>query len=1097
MIVAAVFVVAAGVLPAAGDAALEGQPTITAVVVEGARDEAARQSAVDVFGMKAGDALDVARVRLGIKRVFLTGPWADVQASVDGGDGGVVLFVRLIPDVLVSEVTLKAARDISGATLPQDRLREAAGIDVGERYRAERIDEAAARVRAAMADLGYPRAEVKTEVTDAGSDARRVRFSVAAGAPVVLRKLVVDGDAKLSRVDIEELLGVVEGRAFDRPRLEVGLERVKALLMRRRYLGTKVSVVRVTHDAARASAEVVVAIDAGPRYRLRYVGNHVLSDAGLRVVLHEGKIEGIDALGIARAKAAVEQAYRVMGYARVKVSVDDAPATRPNDDDAERELRFFIEEGPRAEVTEVHVVGAKARKAGELVEVVWSTVSAETPDPGLLQPADIGDIDDLLSTATGKQRATPRPFEVSDEGLELLPRPLIGRKPVYIESAFVEAGRRIADLYRSDGFLDVVVKGPFADFSDDGKKIAVRYGVDEGPRVTISAVRFVDARECAGEAALSQCAESLSLAELLHQVKLVPGQPASFSSVADARATLEKNLQDRGHPFARVTEGIERLRDKPEVDVVYTVDPGSRVSIGKVRTRGNAVTQDMVILDRVTLKPDDLYSAGEVERSRERLARLGLFSSVSIELLDDDPKAAVRDLLVVVKERPQFAVEVGAGASVEDGPRAFLAGEVRNIFGLGVGLRGRGQLNYPRAFYDFLYDKNDANNPLLRFPLTCPGPACNPVLDYGQFFEGQAVLTGELPKVYGMPFDTRLHVDTAASRQIRPAFTLNRASVLGGFEMQPASWLQVGPQIEGEYSDFDCPKDLNFGVSCGEGNAGQTRRLDAGFLRQTTYRITGSVDLRDNPIHPRSGAWISQSTDLALGSGRLRANGDDTVASDLPSDFLKLTAAAAAYVPLSPTFVWALSGRIGNVFPFQGGGADYIPLFKRFYLGGTNSIRGYREDEILPSDNCGFPATTAAPLRTRFVPGKIGPDGGPLPEAPDDRIENDGVTRDPDCKQGAQSLGGNFMVLFRSEIRVTVIGDLEVGTFVDVGQLLENVQDFAPTGLAAGAGVGLRYNTPVGPFAVDLGWKVIDGRRRLPSLSSIDRMNLHLSIGYF
>ncbi|HEY4221528.1 MAG TPA: POTRA domain-containing protein, partial [Myxococcota bacterium] len=642
-----------------------------------------------------------------------------------------------------------------------------------------------------------------------------MRLLVEPGEPVRLRKLVIEGNPAMSRSDLEELLGVREGEPFDREHLELGLERTKALLMRRRYLGTRTAVVRVTADASKTSAEVVVTVDAGQRYRLRYVGNHMISDAALRQVLSEGKIEGIDALGLARAKAAIEQAYHFAGYARVKVAVDDAPATRPNDDDAERELRFFIDEGPRAEVTDVIIDGAKARKADELRDEVWSTVAAATPESGLLQPIDTGDVDDLLNSATGAERKQPRPFEISDESLDLFPRPLIGRKPIYLESAFLEAGRRIVDLYRSDGFLDVAVRGPATTFSEDGRKITVRYVIEEGPRVTVSAVRFVDARPCATSAD-APCAQSLSFGELLAEVKLQPGQPASFAAVADARATLERNLQDRGYPMARVTENVERLPSKPEVDLVYTVDPGARVAIGKVRTRGNEVTQDMVILDRVTLKPNDLYSASEVEKSRERLARLGLFSSVSVELLDDNPDAAVRDLLVVVKERPQFAVEVGAGASVEDGPRAFLAGEIRNIFGLGVGLRGRGQLNYPRAFYGFLYDAKDANNPLLRFN-TNTG---NPIVDWGQFFEGQVVVTGELPKVYGMPFDTRLHVDTEALRAIRPAFTLNRASVLVGFDMQPTTWLSVGPVVEGEVSDFDCPKDLHLGVSCGEGNAG-------------------------------------------------------------------------------------------------------------------------------------------------------------------------------------------------------------------------------------------------------------------------------------
>ncbi len=1031
-------------------------PLITAVVVEGAKDDATRAAVAGVFGVKAGEPFDLARVRLGIKRVLLTGTWADVRVSQDlADDGRVALFVQLVPDVVVRELNVRAA-----APLPQEAVRDAVGLEVGQRYRPERLSEAKERIHALLADLGYPRAAVAVAVQEVGDDERIVEVTVTPGRPVVLRRLIVDGDAPLSRAEIMSTLHVEEGAAFDRTRVEAGLASAKQLLLRRRHLGAKVGVLSVANDAAGDSADVTVLVHAGPRYRVRYVGNELLSSATLRTVLHEGKIEGLDPMALARARAQVEAAYRLAGYARVAVTVAEVPAAPPHDDDAERELRFVIREGPRAAVSAVVVKGAHARKPEELTEEIWRTVDAEMPDVDLLQPVDPGDLADLLTQDPAQVRAskkTPRAVELSDQRFELLPRPMLRRQPVYVERVFAEAARRVTDLYRADGFLDATVTGPTPEFSDDGTQIRVTYQVREGARVSVAGVRFLDVRPCAADAS---CPTALNLATLLEQLALEPGHPASYASIAEARATVERNLQDTGHPFARVTEEVQRVEGRPEVDVVLRVDPGPRVTIGDIRTRGNRVTQDLVILDRVTLVPGDLYSAAEVERSRQRLSRLGLFSSVTVELLDDDPRATRRDLLVVVRERPQFAVEVGAGASVEDGPRGFLAGEVRNIAGLGVALHGRGQVNYPRAFYDVLYDKDDPNSPLNRFP-----PEDNVILDWGRFLEGQAVLTGELPKVYGMPFDTRLHVDALGMREIRPAFTLNRGSIIGGLDTQPAPWLNVSPAVDGEISEFDCPNNLSFGVSCGEGSIGLVRRTDAGFIRQTTWRMALSTDLRDSPVRPRSGVWLSGVADLAFGSGTLRRSGDAEL-TDVASDFLKLTGSAVGYVPLAPGFLWALSGRGGNIFPF---GDSYIPLYKRFYLGGTTTVRGFREDEILPADDDRWPASSRNPL------------------------DQEGAN----ALTPRQSLGGNFFLDVRNELRIAVAGDVEVSAFVDVGQLLEDVRQFDAIGFAAGAGVGLRYNTPVGPFVVDLGWKVVDGRRRLPALQTLDRLNLHLSIGFF
>ena len=82
-------------------------------------------------------------------------------------------------------------------------------------------------------------------------------------------------------------------------------------------------------------------------------------------------------------------------------------------------------------------------------------------------------------------------------------------------------------------------------------------------------------------------------------------------------------------------------------------------------------------------------------------------------------------------------------------------------------------------------------------------------------------------------------------------------------------------------------------------------------------------------------------------------------------------------------------------------------------------------------------------------------------------------------------------------LRKTLVGDLELGLFVDGGQLAQNVENVSLAGFAMGGGFGLRYNTPVGPFVLDLGTKIIDGQRALSAFDDLSRYNLHLSIGYF
>ena len=45
----------------------------------------------------------------------------------------------------------------------------------------------------------------------------------------------------------------------------------------------------------------------------------------------------------------------------------------------------------------------------------------------------------------------------------------------------------------------------------------------------------------------------------------------------------------------------------------------------------------------------------------------------------------------------------------------------------------------------------------------------------------------------------------------------------------------------------------------------------------------------------------------------------------------------------------------------------YVPFFKRFFLGGTKTIRGFNEDQILPVDDEEWPAWEKDPLRPELL----------------------------------------------------------------------------------------------------------------------------------
>src|SRR5262249_26236755 len=130
-------------------------------------------------------------------------------------------------------------------------------------------------------------------------------------------------------------------------------------------------------------------------------------------------------------------------------------------------------------------------------------------------------------------------------------------------------------------------------------------------------------------------------------------------------------------------------------------------------------------------------------------------------------------------------------------------------------------------------------------------------------------------------------------------------------------------------------------------------------------------------------------------------------------------AQGAVYYPLG---FWGLFGaarvRLGVVKPIAGD--DQVPLFERFYAGGTGSVRGYERRHV-----------------------------GPLADG------------DP--------IGGRTLVETSAELRRTIVGKLGGALFVDAGQVGLH-DDQLPGDLQVGVGFGMRYSSPVGPIRLDIGF---------------------------
>lgn len=177
--------------------------------------------------------------------------------------------------------------------------------------------------------------------------------------------------------------------------------------------------------------------------------------------------------------------------------------------------------------------------------------------------------------------------------------------------------------------------------------------------------------------------------------------------------------------------------------------------------------------------------------------------------------------------------------------------------------------------------------------------------------------------------------------------------------------------------------------------------------------------------------------------------------------FQKLSADIRRFTRISPSTILATRVQGGGLFNAP---QDSLPNNIRFYLGGTNSVRGWYRQQLGPKrarvDSSGF---------DRYIP-----------------------------------LGGRAMFGFNIEVRQELsflINGLGMAVFLDGGQIWENFARVNKRPVQYGVGGGFRYQSPIGPVRVDLGYKVNPTDEDLGKFNgqdfggAWDRIGIHFSIG--
>jgi outer membrane protein insertion porin family len=408
------------------------------------------------------------------------------------------------------------------------------------------------------------------------------------------------------------------------------------------------------------------------------------------------------------------------------------------------------------------------------------------------------------------------------------------------------------------------------------------------------------------------------------------------------------------------------------VELIYNIETKEIVYVGKIDIRGNLKTRDVVVRRELRIFPGDKFNGDRIRRSKERLYNLGFFENVSF---DTEPTEVpnVQNLVINVKETKTGEFSFGGGYSSVDLLMGFAEITQRNFdilnfptfTGGGQNLTIRGEIGMVRTDYNLGWTD---------------------------------------PWIFGFPFLGGFDV-------YRTSHT--KASDVGWMydETRTGGDLKLGKEITDTLRGdlYYRLEDVN--ISNLDSNVSQDLKNEEGsnYISSLTLELT--QDTRDNIFNPTKGYTLNGSMEDAGG-----AFGGD-------KEFWKGTLSGAYYYTFFDKLVLEAKARAGLADSY--GDTVDVPVYERFYAGGANTIRGYRE---------------------RFV--------GPRDVGSGEPIGGDAI------------LIGNIELTFPIYEKV-----LKAAVFYDIGNVWPKIGDFLDNAsqFKSGAGIGVRVKTPLGPVKVDYG----------------------------